>query len=156
MIHDMSELRRVGRVLEEALELLKSEEKRLEQQHGLVPNGDGAAGSPMQTLYGIRLLSAGVRRQLKWVALAAGYITLGMDERADHAVEMARDKPMDIPSGADRMARPLGQATVRALEMIRDLDGFILGDIGPAIETALTAPHATFPPRDWDTASQVT
>ncbi|MFJ2736165.1 hypothetical protein [Streptomyces sp. NPDC087317] len=136
-----------GRVLNEALALLESDRKRLEQQYGgPAPSGDGTAGSPMQTLYGTVLLAANTRDHLKWVALAAGYTSLGLDERADHAMEMACLKPVDIPSGTNRMARPLGEATVRALELLRDLDDFFGWGIKLAINAALAAPQATFPP----------
>ena len=146
MSHDLNELARTGRVLNEALALLESDRKRLEQQHGPAPSGDGAAGSPMQTLYTTVLLAAHTRDHLKWVALAAGYTTLGLDERADHAMEVACLKPADIPSATDRIARPLGEATVRALELLRDLGDFFGWDIKLAIDAALAAPQATFPP----------
>lgn len=107
MIRDLNELARTGRVLNEALALLESDRKRLEQQYGPAPSGDGTAGSPMQTLYGTALLAENTRDHLKWVALAAGYTSLGLDERADHAMEMACLKPVQIPSGTNRMARPL-------------------------------------------------
>ncbi|MFI1169614.1 hypothetical protein ACH4UM_40245 [Streptomyces sp. NPDC020801] len=146
MIHDLNELARAGRVLNEALALLESDRKRLEQQYGPNPSGDGTAGGPMQTLYGTVLLAANTRDHLKWVALAAGYTSLGLDERADDAMEMACLKPVNIPSGTDRMARPLGKATVRALELLRSLDDFFGWDIKLAIDAALAAPQATFPP----------
>ncbi|MFE7045153.1 hypothetical protein ACFU9X_38775 [Streptomyces atratus] len=100
----------------------------------------------MQTLHGTVLLAASTRKHLKWVALAAGYTSLGLGERADHAMEMACLKPVDIPSAANRMARPLGEATVRALEMLRDLDDSFGWDSKLAIDAALAAPQATFPP----------
>ncbi|MDX2557651.1 hypothetical protein [Streptomyces stelliscabiei] len=147
MIHDLDELGRTGCVLNEALALLESDRKRLEQQHGgSAPSGDGTAGSPMQTLYGTVLLAASTRDKLKWVALAAGYTSLGLDERADHAMEMACHKPVEIPSATDRIARPLGEATVRALELLRDLEDSLGWGIKPAIDAALAAPQATFPP----------
>ncbi|MWA07661.1 hypothetical protein E5671_45180 [Streptomyces sp. BA2] len=148
MIHDLTELGRVGRVLNEVLKLLAGEQKRLEQQHG--PRyGDSSAGSPGQTLHGIGELTSGVHDALKHVALATGYISLGLDARADHAVGLARMKPVGVPSGVDRMARPLSDATVGALEMIRDLSEFFDGDFGLAIDVALAAPQATYPPEDW-------
>uniref|UniRef100_UPI002F907E0B hypothetical protein n=1 Tax=Streptomyces sp. NBC_01562 TaxID=2975879 RepID=UPI002F907E0B len=146
MIHDLNELARTGRVLNEVLVLLESDRKRLEQQHGPAPSGDGTGGSPMQTLYGTVLLAANTRDHLKWVALAAGYTSLGLAERAEHAMEMACLKPVDIPSATDRMARPLGEATVRALELLRELDGIFGWDMKLAIDAALAAPQATFPP----------
>lgn len=149
MKHDLSELGHAGRVLAQALELLVSERGRLEQQYGPDPGGDYAAGSPRQTLHGLTDLDGGVRKALEYVALAVGYISLGMDRRADHAVKMARMRPVGVPSGVDRMARPLGEGTVRALEMIRDLHDFFDGDIGLAVDIALAAPQATYPPEDW-------
>jgi hypothetical protein len=128
MIHDLNELGRTGRVPNEALTLLESDRKRLEQQHGgPAPSGDGTVGSPLQTLYGTVLLAANTRDHLKWVALAAGYTSLGLGERADHAMEMACRKPVGIPSATNRTARPLGEATARALEPLRDLDDDFFG-----------------------------
>ncbi|KUN18012.1 hypothetical protein AQJ11_35695 [Streptomyces corchorusii] len=146
MIHDLNGLARAGRVLNEALALLESDCKGLEQQYGPAPSGDGTAGSPMQTLYGTVALASNTRGHLKWVALAAGYTSLGLHERADHAMEMACLKPVEVPSATNRMARPLGEATVRALELLRDLDDCFDWDIKLAIDAALAAPQATFPP----------
>ncbi|MEU6445019.1 hypothetical protein [Streptomyces sp. NPDC047046] len=144
---DLDELARAGRVLNEVLALLESDRERLEQQYGGPPlSGGGSAGSPMQTWSGTVGLASSTRNHLKWVALAAGYTSLGLDERADHAMEMACLKPVQIPSGADRIARPLGQATVRALELLRDLDDLFGWDIKLAIDAALAAPEATYPP----------
>ncbi|MFF8607184.1 hypothetical protein ACF06X_14710 [Streptomyces sp. NPDC015346] len=39
---------------------------------------------------------------------------------------------------------------MRALHMVRELNGFFDGDIGPKIDEALAAPQATYPPTDWD------
>ncbi|MEV8023087.1 hypothetical protein AB0O76_43740 [Streptomyces sp. NPDC086554] len=149
MIHDLTELGRVGRALSEVLDLLKSEQQRLEQQHGQDRYREGTAGSPRQTLHGIGQLCSGVGDVLKHVALAAGYISLGLDEGADNEVELARMKPVGVPSGVDRMVRPLGESTVRALQILRDLDGFFDTELGLAIEVALAAPQATYPPDDW-------
>ncbi|MFD4791287.1 hypothetical protein ACFWN1_30445 [Streptomyces sp. NPDC058459] len=57
--------------------------------------------------------------------------------------------PVAFPSGADRMARPLGEAVVRALELVRDL-GFFDAELAIAIDVALAAPQATYPPDDWN------
>ncbi|MEU8591228.1 hypothetical protein AB0C59_30120 [Streptomyces sp. NPDC048664] len=151
MIHDVNDLGRVGRLLHEVLELLEGEQTRLEKLHGAVSYQDYSAGSPMQTLFGIRELCGGVRDALKYVALALGHHSLGLEERAAHAVRMARMSPVGLPSGADRMERPLGEATVRALEKVRELDGFLPGNFGLAVEVALAAPQATYPPDDWTT-----
>ncbi|CAL9518922.1 hypothetical protein [Streptomyces sp. enrichment culture] len=148
MPHDLTELARVGGVLEEAHSLLESEHERLRQQYGPRPHGDASAGSPMQTLHGVTYLSNAVSESLKWVALAAGYSVLGLEDRADHALARARMEPVGFPSSADRMARPLGAGTVRALELVRDL-GFFEGDIAVAVDVALAAPQATYPPADW-------
>ncbi|MGW6023417.1 hypothetical protein [Streptomyces sp. NPDC055099] len=150
MTQDLTELGRVGGVLNQALALLVGEQNRLEQQYGK-RYGDSVAGSPGQTVHGIGELSGGVRDALGRVALAAGYTALGLDEQAERAIRTARLKPVGVPSGLDRMARPLGDATVRALEMIRDLDEFFGGNVGLAIDVALAAPQATYPPDDWTT-----
>ncbi|WP_181794143.1 hypothetical protein [Streptomyces sp. WELS2] len=147
MFHDSTELARIGRVLEEAHSLLEGEHKRLELQYGPTPY-DAVAGSPAQTLRGISDLSGSVATALKQFALAVGYSVLGLDERAGHMLEVARMKPVCFPSGADRMARPLGEATVRAMELIRDL-GFFPEETAVATDVALAAPQATYPPADW-------
>ncbi|MBY8886035.1 hypothetical protein K7472_14380 [Streptomyces sp. PTM05] len=155
MIHDLTELGQVGRVLNEALALLEGERKRLQRLYGEPAQDEHhIAGSPVQTLYGIAQLADGVRDQLKRVALAAGYVTFGLDERADQAVRVARFEPVGFPSGVDRMARPLGEATVRALELIRDVADFFDGDMAIEIDVCLAAPEATYPPRDWDAYQQ--
>ncbi|MEU8953244.1 hypothetical protein AB0C93_02955 [Streptomyces sp. NPDC048518] len=150
MLHDLGELGRVGRVLYEVMGLLEDERKRLEQLYGETPADQCAAGSPRQTLHGIGDLTRGVSDALRYVALALGYVALGLDARADHAVKMARMKPVSVPSGVDRMARPLGASTVRALELIGQLDDFFGGGIGMAVEVTLAAPQATYPPDDWE------
>ncbi|MFJ1652936.1 hypothetical protein ACIOC2_16355 [Streptomyces sp. NPDC088337] len=48
--------------------------------------------------------------------------------------------------GAHRVSEWFGEATVRALELLRDLDDFFGWDIKLAIDAALVAPQATFPP----------
>ncbi|MER6915059.1 hypothetical protein ABT354_25570 [Streptomyces sp. NPDC000594] len=146
---DLAELARIGRVLQEARSLLRSELARLEEQYGPSPGGDITdAGSPQQTLLGIRDMSHGLSGTFEKIVLAAGYAALGYTREADRALESARLKPMCVPSGADRMARPLGEATVQALEMIRDL-AFFPGETAIAIDVALAAPQATYPPEDW-------
>lgn len=149
MLHDLGELGRVGRALSAALALLESERARLERHYGETPYGDCEAGGARQTLLGIRDLSRGVGDALRYVALGVGYVSLGLDERADHAVRMARMRPVGVPSGLDRMARPLGADTVRAMELVRDLGDFFAGDVALAVEVAFAAPRATYPPEDW-------
>ncbi|QCX74018.1 hypothetical protein C9F11_01575 [Streptomyces sp. YIM 121038] len=149
MKHDLGELGRVGRLLSEVLGLLEGERRRLEERYGPNPGGDHSAGGPMQTMHGIRDLCEGVRRALKGVALGVGYISLGLDAEADHAVRMVRKGMLAVPSGVDRMARPLGEDVVRALERLRDLDGFFDGDLALEVDVALAAPQATYPPDDW-------
>ncbi|CAL9280817.1 hypothetical protein [Streptomyces sp. SudanB182_2057] len=149
MSHDLTELARVGRVLEEAHALLETDRERLEQQHGPTPY-DAIAGSPAQTLHGITDLSRSMSTALEQLALAAGYLALGLDARGTRALALARREPLSFPSGADRMARPLGEATVQAMELIRDL-GFFPEETAIAIDVALAAPQATYPPADWST-----
>jgi hypothetical protein len=148
MPHDLTELVRAGRVLEEAHLLLESERTRLRQQHGRRPY-DVTAGSPAQTLRGATDLAESMAAGLKQVSLTIGYSVPGMDDRADRALRVARMQPVSFPSGADRMARPLGEDTVRAMELIRDL-GFYDEETSIAIDVALAAPQATCPPADWD------
>ncbi|MFF3313614.1 hypothetical protein [Streptomyces sp. NPDC002952] len=149
MPQDSAELARIARALEEARSLLSREVDRLAREYGTVTGGETVAGSPKQTLSGITGLVNALGSTLQWIVLAAGYSALGMDERADHAYAMAREHPVNFPGAADRMARPLGEATVRALELIRDL-GFFDREITVAIEVALAAPQATYPPADWN------
>ncbi|BBC98364.1 hypothetical protein ACFY2H_04800 [Streptomyces griseofuscus] len=146
---DLTELTRFGRALEEAHSLLEADRKRLEQRCDRASRADGTAGGPTQTLYGVTLMSGAMSQALTRVALAAGYSALGMDERAEHELVTARMYPVGFPSGADRMARPLGEATVQAMELIRDL-GFFDAEISIAVDVALAAPQATYPPADWD------
>ncbi|MFF5471195.1 hypothetical protein [Streptomyces achromogenes] len=148
MFHDMTELARIGRVLEEAHALMEGEHRRLELLYGPTPY-DAVAGSPAQTLRGVTDLSGAMATTLKQLALAVGYSVLGLDERADRMLRVARMKPVSFPSGADRMARPLGEDTVRAMELIRDL-GFFPEETAVATDVALAAPQATYPPADWN------
>ncbi|MEU6383881.1 hypothetical protein ABZ847_09980 [Streptomyces bauhiniae] len=149
MTLDLPELVRVGGVLEEAHALLDAERERLEALYKGDRTGDVSAGSPSQTLHGIRDMAGAVAQARQQVALAAGYSVLGLDRRADHALKMARMDPVSFPSGADRMVRPLGEATVRAMELVRDL-GFFRAEVAVAVDVALAAPQATYPPADWD------
>ncbi|WP_329625971.1 hypothetical protein OG357_38710 (plasmid) [Streptomyces sp. NBC_01255] len=59
-------------------------------------------------------------------------------------------QPLCVPSGTNRMARPLGEDTVRALQLLRELDDFFDDDFAAEIDEALAAPQATYPPTDWD------
>ncbi|MFH9657066.1 hypothetical protein ACH4NF_01900 [Streptomyces sp. NPDC017248] len=146
MSHDLTELARVAHALEEAHSLLETERRHLQQQHGPTPY-DAIAGSPAQTLHGVTDLARAMSTALEQVVMAAGYCVLGLGDRADRALALARN-PVSFPSGADRMARPLGEATVGAMELVRDL-GFFDTETTIAIEVALAAPQATYPPTDW-------
>ncbi|MEU1502906.1 hypothetical protein [Streptomyces sp. NPDC005732] len=150
MPHDPAQLSRIARALDEAHSLLSQETDRLAREYGSVTGDETVAGSPKQTLNGITGLSNALANTLQGVVLAAGYSAIGMTKRADHAYSMAQRHPVSFPGAADRMARPLGEATVRALELIRDL-GFFDREVTVAIEAALAAPQATYPPADWNT-----
>lgn len=142
------DLRHIGRVLNEAHTLLVNEQTRLKEQYGSARYDDSGAGGPQQTLQGIHALAGSVEDALRRVSLAAGYEALALDARAGRAMAAARMKPVSLPAGAERMARPLGQDTVRALEMIRDL-GFFPAEVAVEIDVVLAAPQATYPPADW-------
>ncbi|MBV2358107.1 hypothetical protein KUM39_27820 [Streptomyces sp. J2-1] len=145
---DLIKLTRVANTLEEAYGLLTTEGERLSAEYGPRPEGGMVAGDPSQTLQGVSDMSRGLTDALKRLVLAVGYSSLGMHRKADHELRMAQAEPLCFPSGADRMARPLGQDTVRAMELIRDLD-FFSRDVSIAIDVALAAPQATYPPADW-------
>ncbi|EST18117.1 hypothetical protein [Streptomyces niveus] len=142
------DLRHVGRVLDEAHSLLVSEQTRLKEQYGSTRSDDSVAGGPQQTMQGIHALAGSVGDALKRISLAVGFKALGLDVRAERAMVTARMRPVSLPAGAERMARPLGEDTVRALEMIRDL-GFFPAEVAVEIDVVLAAPEATYPPADW-------
>ncbi|MEV6418563.1 hypothetical protein [Streptomyces sp. NPDC051662] len=151
MAADVSELVRVLQAMDHAVKLLREEDTRLHELLGRQRGEDMSAGSPQQTLIGIGELRNGAVESAERIALAIGYATAGLD-RAASAAKWARRKPITLPSGTERMARPLGERTVRALELVRDASAFFDGDLATAIDVCLAAPQATYPPRDWSLA----
>ncbi|PVE11862.1 hypothetical protein [Streptomyces scopuliridis] len=151
MAADVSELVAVIRVLDRAAKLLGEESEHLSGLYG-TPSAHGLeAGGPAQTLLGIAELHSAMKKSVEDLATAIGYATAGMDGVARRAVKSARMGPIGMPSGADRMARPLGDRTVQALETVRDIGGFFERDIATEIDICLAAPQATYPPKDWST-----
>ncbi len=149
MDHDLEELRRVGGILNEAFVLLRSEEKRLtELQPGR--GHDNSAGSPQQTLIGVGEMIDGLRRRMDGLALYVGFMTLGLEKQAARERAVLRYTPLSVPSGVNRMARPLGEDTVKAMHLLRELDTFFAGDFADEIDRTLAVPEATYPPADWD------
>ncbi|MEV5583896.1 hypothetical protein AB0L39_35770 [Streptomyces parvus] len=153
MDYDLDELWHVAGILNEALALLKGEEKRLvehragrEREYG---SGDGA-GSSGQTLIGLGEMTTGLRASIDGLALYAGFTALGLEKRAEGEGGRLRLEPRCVPSGTNRMARPLSEATVRALQLLRELDTFFAGGFADRIDEALAAPRATYPPADWE------
>ncbi|MFD4791288.1 hypothetical protein ACFWN1_30450 [Streptomyces sp. NPDC058459] len=59
-------------MLEEAHALLEGERQRLEKRSGTRASADIAAGSPSQTLHGVRDLASAVATARERIALAAG------------------------------------------------------------------------------------
>ncbi|WP_411084675.1 hypothetical protein [Streptomyces sp. cmx-18-6] len=150
MNHDLEELRRVGRTLNEVLALLKGEDQRLTQQlAGQEYDLGSTAGSPRQTVIGLGEMISGVRKSLDGIASYAGFDALGLERQAAFERGRLHDEPLCVPSGTNRMARPLGEATVQALRLLRELDSFFKGDFAARIDKALAAPRATYPPTDW-------
>ncbi|MFH8881385.1 hypothetical protein [Streptomyces californicus] len=150
MDHDLDELRRIGGILSEALVLLDGEHRRLSDLHDGKRDWDSVAGGPRQTLLGLGEMAGGVRDSIDHIALHVGFTVLGMEKRAAFSRGRLQAEPLCVPSGADRMARPLGEATVKALLLLRGLDGFYADDFGARIDRALAATEATYPPADWD------
>ncbi|MFB8020770.1 hypothetical protein ACFC36_19620 [Streptomyces rubiginosohelvolus] len=151
MDHDVDKLRDVAGVLNEALALLKTEEHRLaEHRAGRERDHDDRAGSPGQTVIGLGEMTRGLREKLDGLALYAGFAALGLEKRAEGERRRLRMEPRCVPSGTNRMARPLGEATVRALQLLRELDTFFAGGFAARIDEALAAPRATYPPADWE------
>lgn len=150
MSETIEELVAVARVMDRAASLLGQEEARLQEFYGQVsPHHGHEAGGPAQTLRGIGDLHSAARESVERLARAIGYLAAGLDRPAERAVRLARAEPISLPSGADRMARPLGERTVQALEMVRDLD-FYPARLATEIEVCLAAPQATYPPDDWN------
>ncbi|MFJ3923409.1 hypothetical protein [Streptomyces sp. NPDC090022] len=101
------------------------------------------AGSPVQTLQGADDMYRGTCGFLDDLALALGYATAGLSERAVRHRERARKGFIGI-GGADRMARPLPGPTVEALELLEGLE--VLGqEFRGRIRAALDAAQATYP-----------
>ncbi|MGW0735707.1 hypothetical protein [Streptomyces sp. NPDC002851] len=151
MAETIDELVAVIRVMARAKDLLAEEEERLRDLYADAPREDGArAGGPGQTLHGIHDLHSSAEESVQRLARAIGFLTAGLDEQADRALRQARFQPLCIPSGTDRMARPLGERTVAALELVRDIGHFFQGTIGVEIDVCLAAPEATWPPADWE------
>ncbi|MFE4368142.1 hypothetical protein ACFRMN_07840 [Streptomyces sp. NPDC056835] len=148
MAADVSELVRVLKAMDHAVRLLREEDTHLHEVLGSQRGEDMSAGSPQQTLIGIGELRNGALESAERIALAIGYATAGLDKAAK-AIKWARRKPITLPSGTERMARPLGERTVRALETVRDASAFFDGDIAAEIDVCLAAPGATYPPQDW-------
>ncbi|MFE2638690.1 hypothetical protein ACFXKF_28750 [Streptomyces scopuliridis] len=151
MTADVGELVAVIRVLDRAAKLLGEESAHLSGVYGTPPAHGLEAGCPAQTLLGIHELHSAMKRSVEDLATAIGYATAGMDEAARRAVKSARFGPIGMPSGADRMARPLGDRTVRALETVKEIGVFFDRDIATDIDICLAAPQATYPPEDWST-----
>ncbi|MEV1010497.1 hypothetical protein [Streptomyces sp. NPDC049881] len=137
------------RALESAVRLLGEEQQRLDELHGRPAAYDRSAGGPQQTLTGIRELHSAAARAAEALARAVGYRAAGLDRAAARAEEQASARPAGLPGGVDRMARPLGERTVEALALIRDLSWFG-PEVGVEIDVCLAAPQATYPPDDWD------
>ncbi|MFE4533738.1 hypothetical protein ACFRKB_01545 [Streptomyces scopuliridis] len=151
MAEDVAELVAVIRVLDRAARLLGEESEHLSGVYGTPPAHGLEAGGPAQTLLGIAELHSAMRKSVEDLATAIGYATAGMDRAASRSVKSARLGPIGLPSGADRMARPLGERTVRALETVRDIGTFFERDLATEIDICLAAPQATYPPEDWST-----
>ncbi len=146
MDHDLDELRRIGGILSEALALLDGEHQRLSDLYDGKGDWDSVAGGPRQTLLGLGEMVGGVRESINHIALHVGFTVLGMEKRAVFSRGRLQMEPLCVPSGTDRMARPLGEATVKALLLLRELDGFYADDFGGRIDRALAASEATYPP----------
>ncbi|MFH9118516.1 hypothetical protein [Streptomyces globisporus] len=151
MDHDVNELRDVAGVLNESLALLKGEEKRLSEHRASQEwNRDDSAGSPGQTVIGLGEMTSGLQGKLDSLARYAGFAALGLEKQAEGERRRLRLEPRCVPSGTNRMARPLGESTVRALQLLRELDTFFADGFAARIDKALAAPRATYPPADWE------
>ncbi|MFJ7193183.1 hypothetical protein [Streptomyces bacillaris] len=149
MDHDLEELKRVGGILDEASVLLRREKERLEERRS-GRSHDSSAGSPQQALIGIGGMVDGLRKRMDGLAQYVGFMTLGLENQAARERALLRHAPLSVPSGVDRMARPLGEDTVRAMRLLRELDTFFGDGFADRIDRALAAPEATYPPADWD------
>ncbi|MFE3995497.1 hypothetical protein ACFXPW_27930 [Streptomyces goshikiensis] len=88
-----------------------------------------------------------MRESLDSIALHVGYVSLGLSELAEGTRERAHNQRLFL-SGVDRMARPLGEATVRGLQVLRELDDVFDG-VASKVDSAVAAQQATYPPTDW-------
>ncbi|MYW70106.1 hypothetical protein GTY65_39535 [Streptomyces sp. SID8379] len=152
MVDDRRDLAEAGRILARVRDLLGQEEKLLRDEFGDVRrSGDHSAGSPAQTLQGINQMHNCAQDALQGIAVALGYIELGMEDEARRWTARARRTPVGIPSGAERMRRPLGASTIEALELARThLGGFFRTEAwAMSVDIVLLSPQATYPPDDW-------
>lgn len=147
--HTVEELTLVMQALDRARLLLSEEDARLRELYGRRADAGMVAGGPGQTLIGLRELISSTSDTVDHLASAIGFHTAGMHARAALAERRARH-PLCMPSGTSRMARPLGEATVQALELVKSHEPFFGVTISTAIDVALAAPEATYPPADWD------
>ncbi|WP_327369030.1 hypothetical protein [Streptomyces sp. NBC_01217] len=150
MSEDVEQMVAALRVLDRAGKLFREEAEHLRDVYGRTAGGDTAAGGPSQTLIGIRELQSAAERSVEELARAIGYTVAGQESAARRATGLARHRPIGIPSGADRMARPLGERTVQGLELVKGIEGFFSEDVATVIDISLAAPEATWPPADWE------
>lgn len=143
---DLEELAFVAAVMERAHRLLVAEEKKLPPR---TSDGNEGPGSPNQTLLGAGELTRGADDAVRRIALAIGYACAGLHPQALRATRIARFTPRSVPGGADRMARPLSSGTIEALKLVRQVAEFFGEGLREAIDKALAAPGATWPPADW-------
>ncbi|MFC7307257.1 hypothetical protein ACFQVC_23910 [Streptomyces monticola] len=146
----VAELVSVLQVITQVEKLLDEEQEHLGAVYGSARHAEQIrAGSPPQTLIGIRELHDAARDKRTHLATAIGYLVAGLDDHIEPALRTARFRPLGLPSGIDRMARPLGERTVRALELVKSIADFFDGDVGMHIEVCLAASAPTYPPKDW-------
>ncbi|MFI0263674.1 hypothetical protein ACH4OW_32175 [Streptomyces sp. NPDC017056] len=143
---DLEELAFVAAVMERAHRLLVAEEKKLPPR---TSDGNEGPGSPNQTLLGAGELTRGADDAVRRIALAIGYACAGLHPQALRATRIAHFTPRSVPGGADRMARPLSSGTIEALKLVRQVAEFFGEGLREAIDKALAAPGATWPPANW-------
>ncbi|MBW5484789.1 hypothetical protein [Streptomyces bambusae] len=137
LVAAMTATDRAHRLLKEARDLLAAAKVSRDQDQWMV------AGSPVQTLQGADDMCRGAGQLLGELALAVGYATAGMDERAEHHRRRAGQGFIGL-GGGDRMARPLPAPTTEALELLHSLTLFE-PDFRDRIHQVLTAAEATYP-----------